>query len=56
LGATVGEHATDHDLMLLEERHNTIVHQVGGGERRPPVLELGDRYSSPRTCSRCAYW
>jgi hypothetical protein len=23
--ATVGEYATDHDLMLLEERHHTIV-------------------------------
>jgi hypothetical protein len=30
--------------MLLEERHHTIVHQVGGGERCLPVVELGERH------------
>src|SRR5262245_26682774 len=29
--APVGKHATDDDLMLLEERHHPIVHQVGSG-------------------------
>lgn len=29
LGAAVGEHAADGNLVLVEERHHPIVHQVG---------------------------
>ena len=32
--------ARQHDLMVVEERHHAVVHQVGGGQRRLPVLEL----------------
>ena len=42
LGTAVGEHTTGRNLVLIEERHHTIVHQVGGGERRLAVVELGE--------------
>src|SRR5262249_54501149 len=42
--AAIGEYATDRDLILLEERHHPIVHQVGGGEWRLPIIELGEGY------------
>src|SRR5262245_20638440 len=42
LCATIGEHTTDHDLVLVEERDDAIVHQVGGRERRLAVVELGE--------------
>jgi hypothetical protein len=38
----IGQHAADHDLVLVEERHHAVVHQLGGGERRLPVVELGE--------------
>src|SRR5262245_20867979 len=44
LCTTIGEHMTDHDLVLVEERDDAIVHQVGGGERRLAVVELGERH------------
>ena len=30
--------------MLVEERDDAIVHQVGGGERRLAVVQLGERH------------
>src|SRR5262245_41924015 len=44
LSAAVGEHATDGNLVFVEEWHHPIVHQVGGGERGLAIVELGKRY------------
>ena len=42
LGAAIGEHTAHDDLVLVEEWHHPVVHQVGGGERRLAIIELGE--------------
>ena len=42
LGAAVGEHATQLHLVSIKERQDTVVEQVGGGDRRLAVVQLGE--------------
>ncbi len=44
LGASVGQHPAQLDAMLVEERHDTVVEQIGGGDRGLPVVELGETH------------
>jgi hypothetical protein len=41
LGASIGQHAAETDLMLVIERHDPVVEQFGCGDRRLAVVELG---------------
>jgi hypothetical protein len=43
-GSPVGQHPAEPDVVLIEERHHTVVQQVGGGDRRLAVVELGKRH------------
>jgi hypothetical protein len=41
-GATFGTHAAQLDVVLVEERHDAVVEQVGGGDRGLAVIQLGE--------------
>ena len=41
-GAAIGEHPLQHDAVLLVERDHPVVEQIGGGDRRLAVVELGE--------------
>jgi hypothetical protein len=41
LAAAVSQHAQELDIMLLEEWQYTVVEQIGGGDRRLAIVELG---------------
>ena len=40
-GTAIRQHPAEPDLVLIAERHHAIVQQVGGGDRRLAVIELG---------------
>ena len=40
--ATIGQHAAELHLVGVVEGHDPIVEQVGGGDRRLAVIELGE--------------
>jgi hypothetical protein len=42
--AAVGQHAAELDVVLVEERHDAVVEQVGGGDRGLAVIQLGERH------------
>ena len=42
LGAAVGQHAAEPDVVLVENRHDPIVQQVGRGDRCLAVVQLGE--------------
>ena len=42
--AAVGQHAAEFDVVLVEERHDAVVDQVGGGDRGLAVIQLGERH------------
>jgi hypothetical protein len=42
LGASIRQHAEETDLMLVIERHDAVVEQLGRGDRRLAVVELGE--------------
>ena len=41
LAAAVRQHAQQLDIVLLEERQHTVIEQIGGGDGRLAVVELG---------------
>ncbi len=41
-GASVGQHPADDDALLFEEWQHAVVEHLGGGNRRPAVIELGE--------------
>ncbi len=41
LGAAVGQHPQEWNLVLVVEGEHAVVQQVGGGDRRLAVVELG---------------
>jgi len=41
--APVGQNAAEFDLLLLEEGHDAIVDEIGGGDRGLAIVELGER-------------
>jgi len=40
--AAIGQHAAELHLVGVVERHDPIVEQIGGGDRRLAVIELGE--------------
>ena len=44
LGAAVGQHPAEPDVVLVVERHHPVVEQVGRGDRGLAVIELGERH------------
>ena len=42
--AAIGQHAAELDVVLVEERHHTVVEQVGGGDWGLAVIQLGERH------------
>src|SRR5579872_5791121 len=40
--AAIGQHAGQLDLPRVIERHDVIVEEIGGGNRRLPIIELGE--------------
>src|SRR5579863_7690930 len=40
--AAIGQHAGQLDLPRVIERHDAIVEEIGGGNRRLPIIELGE--------------
>ncbi len=42
LGAAIGQHALERHVMLVKERDNPVVEQVGGGDWCLAIIELGD--------------
>jgi hypothetical protein len=42
LGAAVGQHAQQLDALLLEEREDAVVQQIGRRDRRLAVVQLGE--------------
>jgi hypothetical protein len=47
LAAAVSQHAQELDIMLLEEWQYTVVEQIGGGDRRLAIVELGGGVGPP---------
>jgi hypothetical protein len=43
LGAAVGEHPGDANALIVEERHDAVVEDFGGGDRGLAVVEFGKR-------------
>ena len=41
-GAAIGQHPAELHLLGIVERHHPIIEQVGGGDRRLAVIELGE--------------
>jgi len=44
LAAAVSQHAQELDIVLLEERQHTVIEQIGRGDGRLAVVELGKAY------------
>src|SRR5438094_4718183 len=42
LGAVIGQHSAQPDAVLIIERHHPIVEDLGGGDWRLAVIELGE--------------
>ena len=40
----VGEHPAELHLLRVEERHDPVVQQIGRGDRRLALVELGEGY------------
>ena len=40
--APISQNVAELDLLLLEERHDAIVDEIGGGDRRLAIVELGE--------------
>jgi hypothetical protein len=51
LATAVGQHAQELGIVLLEERQHSVVQEIGGGDRRVAVIELGEGGSADR-CAR----
>ena len=43
LGAAIGQHTQWSDTAFVVERHHPIVEDLGGGDRRLAIIELGKR-------------
>ena len=54
LGAAAGRHPLQHDAVLVVERDHPVVAQVGGGERCPAVVRLGEPSACRRSSSICS--
>ena len=52
LGATIGQHARQANAVLVVERYNTVIEDLGGGDRGLPILLLAATASS-RLGSSC---
>jgi hypothetical protein len=44
LSAAVGEHAAEPGVMLVEERHDAVIQQIGRGNQCLAIVELGERH------------
>ena len=40
--AAIGQHAHELDVMAIEERDHAVVEEIGGGDRRLAIVELGE--------------
>ena len=44
LGAAIGEHTTERNPVVLVERQHPVIQQVGRGEGRLAIVQLGEAH------------